>query len=411
MMYDSESASGIAEKQQIALDSPSRRIESDLRRRVETAQWLPGQALPSRRDLARDYGVDLRTVQKAISGLLSDGTLRADGPRGTFVAMASPVSPVSSAQSTVVADRKVLKIGVIWKGALEESETEDRNLFTPLIISVERALSARNAMSRPLDLSDPSMSGLSAAEGVAMLDKQGVDGIISVIDRAPRELALLVDTASARRIPLVHAAGEISRLPRLCVYYSNTEAGFQTASNLISRGCASLFFFSAFRARWVDDRLRGVFEAAQAYELTSAAVGQSIGVADIYSLLDSPTSRATLQKLTYEAAKGVLKQGLPAEGIVASNDLNAYGFMQAASEMGFTAGKDYAIIGVDDSPKSAMLGLSTLRTPLETMGREAVGMLFREIEQPGLAMRTCLPSDLISRGSTMTFEGSLAPRS
>ena len=42
--------------------------------------------LPSRQSLAREYSVDLSTVQRAVSEMLTDGTLRADSGRGTFVA-------------------------------------------------------------------------------------------------------------------------------------------------------------------------------------------------------------------------------------------------------------------------------------------------------------------------------------
>jgi DNA-binding LacI/PurR family transcriptional regulator len=42
--------------------------------------------LPSRRDLATTFGVDFNTIQRALSPLVNDGTLRADAGRGTFVA-------------------------------------------------------------------------------------------------------------------------------------------------------------------------------------------------------------------------------------------------------------------------------------------------------------------------------------
>ena len=55
-----------------------RLIEEDLRRRIGEALWLPGAMLPGRLALAREYDVDLTTLQRAVSALLEDGTLRAD---------------------------------------------------------------------------------------------------------------------------------------------------------------------------------------------------------------------------------------------------------------------------------------------------------------------------------------------
>jgi len=108
-------------------------------------------------------------------------------------------------------------------------------------------------------------------------------------------------------------------------------------------------------------------------------------------------------QLGYEAASNLLRKGLPATGIVAANDYNAHSFMKAAKKAGYRSGVDYAIIGFDDFPESRTLGLTTVHPPLDAMGREAVAMLFRAIDDPRLTLRTCLPSDLIARESTMAF--------
>ena len=81
-----------------ALDAspPFRRMENDLRARLGRAEWAEGALLPSRRALAQEYGVALRTVERAISGLLADGLLRAEGRWGTYVTgAAAPVPPAA----------------------------------------------------------------------------------------------------------------------------------------------------------------------------------------------------------------------------------------------------------------------------------------------------------------------------
>ena len=42
---------------------PFRRIESDLRARLQHGEWKDGTLLPSRRALALEYGVALRTME------------------------------------------------------------------------------------------------------------------------------------------------------------------------------------------------------------------------------------------------------------------------------------------------------------------------------------------------------------
>ena len=45
---------------------------------------VPGQAIPSERELMLDYGVSRATVRKAIDGLVADGVLRRTQGLGTF---------------------------------------------------------------------------------------------------------------------------------------------------------------------------------------------------------------------------------------------------------------------------------------------------------------------------------------
>ena len=47
-------------------EMPSRRVEADLRRRIEADDWASGQALPSIASLAEHYGVSRATVAKAL---------------------------------------------------------------------------------------------------------------------------------------------------------------------------------------------------------------------------------------------------------------------------------------------------------------------------------------------------------
>src|SRR4051812_27454833 len=84
-----------------------KQIEGELRRKIEGAVWPVGSMLPSRRDLARQYGVSTLTVERAIDGLVREGLLRADDRRGTFVAAA-----VSTPQQTP-APRATSTIGIV----------------------------------------------------------------------------------------------------------------------------------------------------------------------------------------------------------------------------------------------------------------------------------------------------------
>ena len=61
-----------------------------MRERVRSGGWRTGEMIPSRRHLAREHGVALGTVERAVTTLISEGALRADDRWGTFVTGPGP---------------------------------------------------------------------------------------------------------------------------------------------------------------------------------------------------------------------------------------------------------------------------------------------------------------------------------
>jgi LacI family transcriptional regulator len=87
---------------------------------------------------------------------------------------------------------------------------------------------------------------------------------------------------------------------------------------------------------------------------------------------------------------------------LASNDLSAFGAMDAARECGLRVPDDISIIGFDDVPQASFVypKLTTVRQPLEQMGRVAVRMLLEQIEdQSRPPQRVALATQLIIRDS------------
>ena len=60
-------------------------IKALLERRLEAAEWRPGEAIPSEQDLARRFRVSQGTVRKAIDALAADNLVVRRQGRGTFV--------------------------------------------------------------------------------------------------------------------------------------------------------------------------------------------------------------------------------------------------------------------------------------------------------------------------------------
>jgi len=56
-----------------------------LRQRIRDEELQPGDAIPTEEELQRLFGVSRATIRQAVRALVSDGLLRLDRPRGTFV--------------------------------------------------------------------------------------------------------------------------------------------------------------------------------------------------------------------------------------------------------------------------------------------------------------------------------------
>ncbi|WP_152365448.1 LacI family DNA-binding transcriptional regulator [Microlunatus speluncae] len=87
--------------------------------------------------------------------------------------------------------------------------------------------------------------------------------------------------------------------------------------------------------------------------------------------------------------------------IFAANDLMAFGVYEAARLAGLSIPSDLSVIGYDDLTMAGWAGppLTTIRQPLEEMGRQAAQMVL-DLDDTAPAPRVDLAIDLVVRGST-----------
>jgi LacI family transcriptional regulator len=93
----------------------------------------------------------------------------------------------------------------------------------------------------------------------------------------------------------------------------------------------------------------------------------------------------------------------PPTAIFAFNDEMAIGTLQAARERGLRLPEDLSIVGFDDLEHAAIVSpaLTTVRQPLAEMGRMAVSLLIRLLDNQRLeALNVELATRLVVREST-----------
>jgi DNA-binding LacI/PurR family transcriptional regulator len=93
------------------------------------------------------------------------------------------------------------------------------------------------------------------------------------------------------------------------------------------------------------------------------------------------------------------------DAVFVASDLMAVGALAALQAAGRTVPEDVAVVGFDDSPlaTSTHPALSSVRQPIEEMGREMARLLIRAIREPGdPPRRLILDTELMVRGSSGT---------
>ena len=104
-----------------------------------------------------------------------------------------------------------------------------------------------------------------------------------------------------------------------------------------------------------------------------------------------------------EAAPELLDLPNPPTAIFAFSDSMAIGAIQAAATRGLTVPADLSVVGFDDTVEAAVTspGLTTVRQPLAELGRTAVSLLHRQLENRRLEpLRVELETRLVVRDST-----------
>jgi LacI family transcriptional regulator len=224
------------------------------------------------------------------------------------------------------------------------------------------------------------------ADYVTTIIQGMVDGLLLVLPRHPQTF---LDTLRQRRFPhvLIDHQGIDERGP--AVGSTNRKGAFKATEYLIKLGHQRIGFITG----WMDlgcsrERLAGYKEALRVYQFP--VDDNLIFKGDFH------------QSSGFEGTRAFFNLSDPPTAIFASNDVMAMGVIEAARMLGLRIPEDISILGFDDIPMAANLHpkLTTVRQPLEQMGRLAAKMLLDLIHEPQKEpLHIELPTELIVRDS------------
>ena len=226
---------------------------------------------------------------------------------------------------------------------------------------------------------------------VATLTQGMADGLLLVL---PRDPGAYIETLRRRRFPyvLIDHQGIDEEGPS--VGATNRSGGYTAARYLIELGHRRIGFITgSLDMGCSTDRLAGYRDALAEH-----------GVRFDPLLVREGDFQ---QPDGYRGGRELLALPEPPTAIFASNDVMAFGVMEAVRECGLRIPADVSIIGFDDIPQASHVHphLTTVRQPLEQMGRIATRMLLEQIGNPETeAVRVELPTELIVRHSCRAIE-------
>lgn len=396
-----------------------KRIEQDIRRKIQSGQWKLDTPLPGRLKLAAEYGVALPTIERAIDLLIEDGVLRAEGGRGTYIAIPPSgvqqsfddhtveiVSPPITPLLGIVAAEAPLDIPV-------KPRTETDNWDQIVVSSLERTFSKLGGGTHyavryhnGIDL-QPSLE-----DSIRDLLAYGVTAITVVqIYDVQRVTDLIFSLFDPEQIPVVLLSWENIASPLPHVTYDNRCAGYKAAQHLLQAGYQRLLFLDLSTEWWCKERLRGAQTAVRNAQLPAETLqiyrgevlaGIMPAVTDVFD-----DEEGKYRSTGYRLGKAALAEGFlqssslaPLFGVIAPMDTIALGFLQAIVEAGKVPGGDVGVVGFDDRQDAGSVGLTTLRPPLEEMGEAAAQLLMARLQGQQTPSHVKICSDLLTRSST-----------
>jgi DNA-binding LacI/PurR family transcriptional regulator len=236
--------------------------------------------------------------------------------------------------------------------------------------------------------------GLSEANYVDMLLEQHASGVVFAGGNfaevaAPHEHYRLL---RARGVPVVLINAAIDNLGFPCVSTDDGSAAVQAFTHLCALGHERIGLVLGPEDHMPSRRKLAAF--------TEAAQGAGINAATVEHALFSLEGGQA-------AATRMLREGVT--GVICASDVLALGAIRAVRRAGLTVPGDVSVVGYDDSAWLTCTDppLTTVRQPIQSMGRSAVALLINQMETVAAQHpeELLFEPELVVRGSTGPARG------
>ena len=168
----------------------------------------------------------------------------------------------------------------------------------------------------------------------------------------------------------------------------NYHGGTLATKLLISKGCKKIAHISGLLS------------------LNTPANKRYEAFSDVTKKLDIETTLIEIKLDTFDGYKSKIEKLFrdypDIDGVFASSDIIGATTVIVANSLGKKIPQDLKIIGYDDILNASLIlpALTTIKQPIEEMGKLAVELIIKQIEKEEISMEYILPIKLIERGTT-----------
>ncbi|GBC97999.1 Arabinose metabolism transcriptional repressor [bacterium HR17] len=357
-------------------------VKEMLKASIERGDLKPGEVLPGRLELCRLLGTNRPAVDRAIAELVKEGWLISIKGKGTFVAE-------PEAQRTW----GTLTFAVVWAHPTPQRggafTTKDNIYWGPLLRGISYAAG---------DLEVRLLFRHCPPDTFRDLFREArVDGLIVLAPHVDDETVL--NELRRDRLPFVatSSAYEDDSLP--CVDTDNFEGVRQVLEHLWGLGHKQIAIVNL--ALQSTDLLRR-WEAFQ--ELMGKA---GIALDPRWTVLSTTYRWGEVDRWIEGVEEWLCSVPLPTAIVAAAYDM-ALIVLKALQRQGIAVPQQVSLVGFDDPASAAFLEppLTTVRQPLEAIGRRAVQKLYEALREGVIPEGTeLMPPELVVRSSTAPPRG------
>jgi LacI family transcriptional regulator len=328
--------------------------------------------MPTIFDIARESGVSYSTVSRTLSGF---EYVKAS-TREKVLAAAEKLGYVPNQQARSLAGGPSNLIGVLVP-------TLSNDYIIEILQGIDDELTSSNYN---LILYTTNRCQGKEATFVATIMNGAADGLLLV---APFISDYYLEALRQQDFPYVLIDQADQAEQSTVVNATNRQGAYEATQYLIELGHRRIGFIAGLR------QLNSAIERFEGYKAALSEHG--IPFRDDYI-----TQGDFRMNVGHQATQKLLALAEPPTAIFAANDLSALGAMEAVREQNLRIPEDISVIGFDDISQAAVAypKLTTVRQPLNQLGREAVKVLLKRLENPALEIcRVMLETQLIIRDS------------